>query len=81
MMIENKKMLKKKKSCQNLLGEALFPPLVKAKNFDVDFWPLLKVEKVLPQANFDKNFFSLTFFIFYHHFESINCYSAGFLSS
>ena len=39
------------------------------QNFDVDFWPLLKAEKVLFLQNF----------IFYHPYESINFQPAGLL--
>ena len=42
------------------------------KNFDVDFWPVLKAEKVLARRNFVGKFFFLQNFIFYHPFESIN---------
>ena len=45
------------------------------QNFDVDFWPLLKAEKVLAP----KQFF-LQNFIFFHPFESINFQPAGFLA-
>ena len=38
-------MLKKKNSCQNLLGEALFPPLVKAKNQHQNFLKHLKQKR------------------------------------
>ena len=50
------------------------------QNFDIDFWPLLKAEKVIPQSNFGgKNIF-LQNFIFYHPYESINFGPAGFLA-
>ena len=42
------------------------------QNFEVDFWPLLKAEKVLPPSRFwRENFISLNL-IFYHPYESIN---------
>ena len=41
------------------------------KNFDVDFWPLLKAEK--------KQFWQKKKFIFYHPYESINFQPAGLL--
>jgi hypothetical protein len=49
------------------------------QNFDVDFWPLLKAEKVHPPKQFwrKKNF--LQNFIFYHPYESINFGPAGLL--
>jgi hypothetical protein len=49
------------------------------KNFDVDFWPLLKVEKVLPPKQFWREIFFLHNFIFYHPYESINFEPAGLL--
>ena len=51
------------------------------QNFDVDFWPLLKAEKVLAPKQFwreKKNF--LKNFIFFHPFESLNFQPAGFLA-
>ena len=49
------------------------------QNFDVDFWPLLKAEKVLaPKQFWRKNFF-LQNFIFFHLYESINFQPAGLL--
>jgi hypothetical protein len=50
------------------------------QNFYVDFWPLLKAEKVLAPKQFwrEKNF--LQNFIFFHPFESINFQPAGFLA-
>ena len=30
------------------------------QNFDVDFWPFLNAEKVLPRADFSGNYFSST---------------------
>ena len=47
-------------------------------NFDVDFWPLLKAEKVLaPKQFWPKKF--LQNFIFFLPFESINFQPAGLL--
>ena len=50
------------------------------QNFDVDFWPLLKAEKVLPRSNFGGKKIFLQNFIFFHPFESINFQPAGFLA-
>ena len=50
------------------------------QNFDVDFWPLLKAEKVFARSNFSGKFFFLKIFIFFHLFESINFQPAGFLA-
>ena len=41
-------------------------------NFDVDFWPLLKTEKVLPPKQFWRGKKFLQNFIFNHPYESIN---------
>ena len=49
-------------------------------NFDVNFWPLIKAEKVIAPKQFwrEKNF--LKNFIFFYQFESINFQPAGFLA-
>ena len=39
------------------------------QNFDVDFWPLLKAEKVLAPKQFWRENFFLKIFIFYHPFD------------
>ena len=50
------------------------------QNFDVDFSPLLKAEKVLaPKQFWRKIFFLLQNCIFFHPFESINFQPAGLL--
>ena len=50
------------------------------QNFDVDFWPLLKAEKVLaPKQFWQKKIFHQNC-IFFHPFESINFQPAGFLA-
>ena len=46
------------------------------QNFDVNFWPLLKAEKVLPPSRFCREFFFLKTFFFYPPCESINFYPA-----
>ena len=50
------------------------------QNFDLNFWPLLKAEKVLAPKQFwrKKNF--LQNFIFFHLFESINFQPPGLLA-
>ena len=50
------------------------------QNFDVDFWPLLKAEKVLPRSNFGGKKKFLHNSIFYHPYESINFQPTGFLA-
>ena len=49
------------------------------QNIDVDFWPLLKTEKVLAPKQFWQKIFFLQNFIFYHPYESINFQPAGLL--
>ena len=60
-MIENKILKKKVFSAKIASGEALFPPFVSGvfQDFDVDFWPLLKAEKVLPTKQFWRKLFFL----------------------
>ena len=72
--------LKNNKSFEhlNVLLCILFVPGV-FQNFDVDFWSLLKAEKVLALKQFWRNFFFFNF-IFFHPFESINFQRAGFLA-
>ena len=53
----------------------IFYVLCVFQNFDVDFWPLLKAEKVLAT----KKFFFLQNSIFYYPYESINFQPAGLL--
>ena len=50
------------------------------QNLDVDFWPLLKAEKVLAPKQFWQKKKFLQNFIFYHSYESINLRPAGFLA-
>ena len=50
------------------------------KNFDVDFWLLLKAEKVLALSNFGGEKNLLQNFLFFYPFESINLQPAGFLA-
>ena len=50
------------------------------QNSDVDFWPLLKAEKVLAPKQFSREKIFLQKFIFNHLFESINFQPAGFLA-
>ena len=57
-----------------------FLVLVFFKNFDVDFWSLLKTEKVFSPSRFWQENSFLQNFIFYHPDESINFYSAGLFS-
>ena len=49
------------------------------KNFDGDFWPLLKAEKVLAPKQFWRGKKISSKFYFYHPYESINFQPAGFL--
>jgi hypothetical protein len=63
----------------NVLLRIFFVPGV-FQNFDVDFWPLLKAEKVLAPKQFWREIFFLQNFIFFHPFESINFQPAGFLA-
>ena len=50
------------------------------QNFDVEFWPLLKAEKVLAPKQFWRKKKFLQNFLFFHPFESINFQPAGFLA-
>ena len=74
-MIENK-ILKKFETFKRLIAHLFVSSVF--QNFDVDFWPLLKAEKVLPPKLFWQIKFSSKFY-FYHPYESITFQPAGLL--
>ena len=75
--------LKNSKSLEhlNILLCIIFVSVV-FQNFDVDFWPLLKKEKVLPPKQFwqKKKFFFKILFSIIHMNLCINFQPAGFLA-